>query len=87
MIMGRLKIINLVKIMIYFCLVIKMLDKVLDNTKHVRINYDKANELISELLDFDNVHYLIKVPYDIYGMSTKDIVNFLLIYDAIDFSF
>lgn len=71
-----------------------MLDKVLetcqfvvDNTKHVRINYDKANELISELLDFDNVHYLIKVPYDIYGMSTKDIVNFLLIYDAIDFSF
>lgn len=60
---------------------------VVDNAKHVKINYDKANLLIKELLRFDNVHYLTKVPYDIYGMSTRDIVNFLLIYDSIDFSF
>lgn len=60
---------------------------VVDNAKHVKINYDKANQLIDELLKFDNVHYLTKVPYDIYDMSTKDIVNFLLIYDSIDFSF
>lgn len=71
-----------------------MLDKVLEtsrfvvnNARHVRINYDKTNQLIDELLMFDNVHYLTKVPYGIYDMSTKDIVNFLLIYDAIDFSF
>ena len=71
-----------------------MLDKVLEsskfvveNAKHVKINYGKAECLIEELLKFNNVHYLTKVPYDIYGMSTKDIVNFLLIYDAIDFSF
>lgn len=71
-----------------------MLDKVLetskfvvDNAKHVKINYDKANELIDELLKFDNVHYLTKVPYGIYDMSTRDIINFLLIYDSIDFSF
>ena len=71
-----------------------MLDKVLEtsrfvvnNARHVRINYDKTNQLIDELLMFDNVHYLTKVPYSIYEMSTKDIVNFLLIYDAIDFSF
>lgn len=71
-----------------------MLDKVLEsskfvveNAKHVKINYGKAESLIEELLKFNNVHYLTKVPYDIYGMSTKDIVNFLLIYDAIDFSF
>ena len=60
---------------------------VVDNAKHVKINYDKANDLIDELLNFDNVHYLTKVPYGIYDMSTKDIVNFLLIYDSIDFSF
>lgn len=60
---------------------------VVDNAQHVRINYDKANELIEGLLSFDNVHYLTKVPYDVYGMNTKDIVNFLLIYDSIDFSF
>lgn len=60
---------------------------VVNNAKHVKINYDNANKLIEELLKFDNVHYLTKVPYDIYNMSTKDIVNFLLIYDSIDFSF
>lgn len=71
-----------------------MLDKVLetckfvvDNAKHVNINYDKVNELIDELLEFNNVHYLTKVPYPIYDMGTRDIVNFLLIYDSIDFSF
>ena len=71
-----------------------MLDKVLetnkfvvDNAKHVRINYDKATQLIDELLNFENVHYLTKVPYDVYNMNTRDIINFLLIYDAIDFSF
>lgn len=71
-----------------------MLDKVLEsskfvveNAKHVKINYGKTECLIEELLKFNNVHYLTNVPYDIYGMSTKDIVNFLLIYDAIDFSF
>ncbi len=71
-----------------------MLDKVLEtskfvvnNAKHVKINYDKANELIDELLKFDNVHYLTKVPYGVYDMNTRDIINFLLIYDSIDFSF
>ena len=71
-----------------------MLDKIIptcrfvvDNVNHIKINYDKIKELIDELLVFDNVHYLTKVPYSVYDMSTKDIVNFLLIYDSIDFSF
>lgn len=71
-----------------------MLDKVLEtskyvanNSKHVKINYDKANELIEELLKFDNVHYLTKVPYGVYDMDTKDIINFLLIYVSLEFSF
>ncbi len=71
-----------------------MLEKVLEtsnyvvnNAKHMNINYDRTNQLIDELLKFDNVHYLTKVPYAIYEMNTKDIINFLLIYDSIDFSF
>lgn len=60
---------------------------VVDNAKHVKINYEKAKELIEELLKFDNVHYLTKVPYGVYDMNTRDIINFLLIYDSIDFSF
>lgn len=57
------------------------------NSKHVKINYEKINELIDELQNYTNVHYLKNVPYKVYDMDTKDIVNFLLIYDSIDFSF
>ena len=71
-----------------------MLNKVLEtsrlvvaNAKHVKINYEKTNDLVKELLSFENIHYLAKLPYDIYSMSTKDIVNFLLIYDSINYSF
>lgn len=60
---------------------------VVSSAKHVKINYEKVEDLIDELLKFNNVHYLTKVPYDIFDMDTKDIVNFLLIYDSIDFSF
>ncbi len=60
---------------------------VVDKAKYVKINYEKANELIKEFATFEKSHYLTKVPYPIYEMNTKDIVNFLLIYDAIDFSF
>lgn len=67
--------------------VLKTSKFVVDNASHVKINYDKATELIDELLRFDNVHYLTKVPYAVYDMSTRDIINFLLIYDSIDFSF
>lgn len=71
-----------------------MLNKVLETSKfvvssakHVRINYNQADKLIGELGNLDNTHYLAKLPYPIYDMGTKDIANFLLIYDAIDFSF
>ena len=71
-----------------------MLDKVLQTNKyvvefakHVKINYKKIDNLIEEVQEFDNVHYLTKVPYKVYDMSTQDIVNFLLIFDSIDFSF
>lgn len=60
---------------------------VVDNAKHIKINFNKADELIDELLDFENIPYLTKVPYGIYDMKTKDIINFLLIYDSICFSF
>ena len=52
---------------------------VVDNAKHVKINYDKVDTLLDELLKANNVHYLTKVPYNVYGMSTKDLINFLLI--------
>lgn len=67
--------------------VLKSCSYVVKNSVHVKINYEKADELVGELASFDNAHYLTKLPYDVYSMPTKDIINFLLIYDAIDFSF
>lgn len=59
--------------------VLETCEFVVANAKHVKINYDKIEQLIGELWQFDNVHYLTKVPYDVYSMDIKDIINFLLI--------
>lgn len=71
-----------------------MLDKVLSTcnyvvktSKHASIDYSNIPKLIEELYNFNNVHYLSKVKYPIYDMDIKDLINFLLIYDSIDFSF
>ncbi len=66
--------------------VLKSCDYVVNNSTHVKINNNKADGLIDELLLFDHSHYLIKSSYDVYSMYTKDIINFLLIYDSIYFS-
>lgn len=67
--------------------ILKTCEYVVENCENVKINYNKINLLIEDLFKFENTHYLTKVPYDIYGMNTSDIINFLLIYDSIDFSF
>lgn len=67
--------------------VLNSCEHVVNNSKHVKINYKNADKLIPELINFNNVHYLVKLPCDILNMNTKDIVNLLLIYDSINFSF
>lgn len=60
---------------------------VVEHSKHITIDYKNIDSLIEELKEFDNVHYLSKVSYPLYDMNIKDFINFLLIYDSIDFSF
>ena len=71
-----------------------MLDQVLEtskfvveNAKHVKIHYDKASILIEEIQSHKPMNYLEKMPYNLSGMKIKDIINFLLIYESVDFSF
>lgn len=71
-----------------------MLKKVIDscnyvvkNSKDVKINYDNIDHLIDELLVFNNKHYMLSNPFGIMDLDTKDLVNFLLLYDSIDFCF
>jgi len=58
-----------------------------NNAKDVKINYDKIQPLIDEIGNFKYQHYLTKNPFGIMNLSLEEIVNFLLVYDAIDFSF
>lgn len=54
-----------------------------ENSKHVKINYAKLDEIIKGL-DYSNITYwLDSNPFNILGMNYKDIINFLLIYHTI----
>jgi hypothetical protein len=71
-----------------------MLNKIIESSKYVcekakyvSINYENINLLTNELLSMKNEHYFNKIPIRIIDKNIKDIVNFLLIYDAIDYSF
>lgn len=57
------------------------------NAKHVQINYSKIDTIKEQLLNFHQEHYLTKVPYPLFEMPTQDFINFLLIYNSLDFSF
>lgn len=71
-----------------------MLDKitkscryVANNSKYVKINEDKLTEFISTMKDLKTVHWLNYVPYNILDLPVETIINFLLIYDSINFLF
>lgn len=71
----------------------KQLEKILDtciyvskNAKHVQINKNMIKELAKK--DFNiYAHWLSSNPFEILKLETEDIVNFLVIFESIDFSF
>ena len=71
-----------------------MLDKirsscqyVADNSKYVKINYDKLDKFISNI-DCSNLkNWLMYNPYDLLKIDVETIINFLLIFESIDYSF
>lgn len=71
-----------------------MLEKILDssyrvvsNAKYVRVNDNKIKELVSNNSFNNNHHWLDASPFGLLDESLENIVNFLIIYDSIDFSF
>lgn len=67
--------------------VIDSCNYVAENSKDVKINYDNIESLIDELLVFNNKHYMLSNPFGIMDLEIKDLINFLLLYDSIDFCF
>lgn len=71
-----------------------MLDKikstcryVVDNSKYVTINYAKLDEFINDI-EYDNLkNWLLFNPYNLLELDIETIINFLLIFESIDYSF
>lgn len=71
-----------------------MLDKikctcqyVMDNSEYVKINYDKLDEFIKKI-DCGNLkNWLTYNPYNLLDLDIELIVNFLIFFESIDYSF
>lgn len=67
--------------------IIKSCKYVADHSKSVTINEIKLNEFIKTIKEIETKHWLSFSPYDLLELQVETIINFLLIYEAIDFSF
>ena len=57
------------------------------NSQYVKINYDKLDKFISNI-DCSNLkNWLMYNPYDLLNLDVETIINFLLIFESIDYSF
>ncbi len=68
----------------------KVLDScryVMNNSQYVKIDYKKLDQFISKI-DTDNLkNWLLFNPYNLLELGVEKIVNFLLFFEAIDYSF
>lgn len=57
------------------------------NSKYVKIDKDKLETFTSTIKSIDIKKWLSSSPFGILSLSVDTIINFLLIYESIDFSF
>ncbi len=57
------------------------------NSKHVSINQEKLYEFVNNINNIKMEHWLSSSPFNLLDLPVETIINFLLIYEAIDFSF
>ncbi len=60
---------------------------VVENADYVKINNNKIDELVKGLKSIEDTHWLQSSPYGILDLSIEQIVNFLLLYHSIGFSY
>ena len=56
---------------------------VCDNSKNVKINYSKIDEMIDQIRNSSVAYWLDSNPYGLMDMDVKSIINFLFVYHAI----
>ena len=81
------------------CLIIRwemtiVLDKIIksckyaaNNSNSVKINETNPDKFIGKIKKVETGHWLAFSPYNLLDLPTETIINFLLVYEAIDFSF
>lgn len=57
------------------------------NSKHVTIDEEKLNHFVENIKDIKMNHWLSSSPFGLLDLSDETIINFLLIYESINFSF
>ena len=59
----------------------------MNNSQHVKINYDKLDDFIN-IIDYNKLeNWLLYNPYNLLEFDIEKIINFLLIFESIDYSF
>ena len=58
-----------------------------ENSKHVSINEEKLNQFVKGIDNTKMEHWLSSSPFGLLELPVETIINFLLIYESIDFSF
>ena len=57
------------------------------NSIHVSINKEKLNQFIEKIENIEMEHWLSSSPFGLLELPVETIINFLLVYESIDFSF
>lgn len=60
---------------------------VFENSKSVKINNQKIDEFVHSLDSKKSIHWLESSPFGILNLNVEEIVNFLLVYHSIGFSY
>ena len=67
--------------------IIKSCKYVANNSKSVKINETNLDKFIGKIKKIETEHWLAFSPYNLLDLPTETIINFLLVYESIDFSF
>ena len=60
---------------------------VMNNAEFVTINFDKLDEFITTVDCKELKHWLSNNPYNILDLGIENVINFLLLFESIDYSF
>ena len=67
--------------------IIDSCEYVMDNSRYVKINYDILDKFINSIEYKQLKNWLLYNPYNLLSMDIDEIINFLLIFESIDYSF